>query len=253
MAGIHDEKIDVGRTIGRGLQTIGAQLPAYLGLSILLAGIPTFATSYSPAGDGNILDPLLAFETLSLGAVLLSFVTTTLLQATIVRSAILTSSGRPADVPGSLVGALAICLPLIGLSILTSIIIGIGFVLLIVPGCIALCALSVAVPAMVEERLGIIGSMERSAALTKGSRGRIFLMLILLMLAYFLFAAVVAAVGVIAGEGAGTGNAAIAAGFEAISASLSSLVVSAMVASLYVELRTVKEGATAEGLASIFE
>ena len=40
---------------------------------------------------------------------------------------------------------------------------------------------------------------------------------------------------------------------DAVIAIVSTLVMSAMTAALYVELRTVKEGATTEGLAAIFD
>ncbi len=67
---------------------------------------------------------------------------------------------------------------IIGLSIATSLVIGLGLILLIIPGFILLSGLAVATPAlMVEQGLDASSAMSRSWALTKGSRLRIFGML----------------------------------------------------------------------------
>jgi hypothetical protein len=45
----------------------------------------------------------------------------------------------------------------------------------------------------------------------------------------------------------------VTAAFAAVVSALTALLVAAMLAALYVELRTVKEGATVESLAAIFD
>ena len=245
-----EEKIDIGRTISRGFEVIGAQFPFYVALSLLLAGLPAFASSYLLLGEADPAEALAFFLTpFFWGATLIGMVSGALLQAAVIRSSLLTLNGRPADLPGSLAGALKLILPLVGLSILSSIIITVGFLLLIVPGIIAYCALSVAVPALVEERTGVIGAMERSAALTRGSRWRIFLLLLLFLLLYVVLIALTGG----AAAAVGVGNPWVQAGADAVGAALTALLAAGMVASLYVELRTVKEGATTDSLAAIFE
>lgn len=64
--------------------------------------------------------------------------------------------------------------PVFWASILVGIITGVGFLLLIVPGLIALCVWYVTIPACVVERLGSTESMSRSADLTAGYRWPIF-------------------------------------------------------------------------------
>ncbi|HEX3463413.1 MAG TPA: hypothetical protein VHS78_05120 [Candidatus Elarobacter sp.] len=64
--------------------------------------------------------------------------------------------------------------PVIGASLLVGIITGIGFLLLIVPGLVALCVWYVTIPACVVEQLGPTESMSRSSDLTSGYRWPIF-------------------------------------------------------------------------------
>jgi len=59
------------------------------------------------------------------------------------------------------------------------IVVGVGFLLLIVPGFILLCRTSVAVPVAMLENTKVIRSIERSMELTKGFAGQIFLILLL--------------------------------------------------------------------------
>jgi uncharacterized membrane protein len=243
-----DGRIDIGSVLSRGFEAIGRNFPAFLAFSVLLGGLPGFAFSYLTGenpGASSLL--VLTGGGAAVGAWLVQTLTTALLQAIIIRSSILTLSGRDGDVGGSAVSALGLMLPLVGLTILTNLVVLIGFVLLIVPGIIAYVALSVAVPVLVEERRTVTESMERSAALTKGTRWHIFLLLLILWIGYFMLAA-------------GLGAAMIAAGgetlqpvIEAAAAAVLSLIMSAMTAALYVELRTVREGATTEGLSAIFE
>ncbi len=60
--------------------------------------------------------------------------------------------------------------PLVVLSVIQSVAIACGLVLLVVPGVILLGMWMIAAPIMVVERLGIVDSLQRSAELTKGSR-----------------------------------------------------------------------------------
>lgn len=246
-AAVTDTKIDIGQVVQRGFATIGRHAAPYLGLALLLGGLPTFLMyafllkGVEAGGSATFLVPSYAVS--SIVSMILGY----LLQAAIVRSSILDLSGRDPEIGASLVEALQLILPIVGVVILSGILVGIGFMLLIVPGIIVYIMLIVAVPALVEERQGVIASMKRSRALTAGSRGRIFLLLLLFLVVYFIVAAVI---GIFIGVTAT--NPIIYALGQALLAALVSLIVAAMLASLYVELRTVKEGATTEGLAEIF-
>ena len=90
--------------------------------------------------------------------------------------------GRPIDGGAARRAALDRFLPLIGLAGLLGVAVGIGFVLLIVPGVILMVMWSVAVPACVVEGAAPAASMRRSAALTKGHRWSLFLLYLLLVI-----------------------------------------------------------------------
>ena len=246
-----EPRIDIGRVVQGGFQAIGRRLPAYLLLAVLLGGLPAFLTQYSILSIEGTEDAqtLWFMSGAGIAGALIAMIAGAVLQVAVVRCAILDLGGRGCDVAESLVEGLKLILPLIGITILTSIAVMIGLVLLIVPGVIVYLALSVSVPVLVEERRGVIGSMERSAELTKGSRWRIFALVLLYFVVYGLLAAGVGAAVLAGGFDAPLGLALL----EAVFGTLTALLVAAMLASLYVELRTVKEGATLDTLASVFD
>ena len=77
--------------------------------------------------------------------------------------------GRDVDVSASYQYAFSRLGPLIGLAILIAIVVGVGFILLIIPGIIFLVFLAVSVPAFIIEGLGVTDSMSRSWKLVSGS------------------------------------------------------------------------------------
>ena len=247
-AAFSEENIDIGRVVQRGFQTIGRHAAPFLGLALLLGALPAFLLSMFLVGDPAAVGMATFLAPSYWLTLLVTMIAGYVLQATLVRASILDLSGRDPDIGGSVSVALKLLLPMIGVAILSSILIGIGALLLVVPGVIVYLMLIVTVPALVEERRGVIESMQRSRALTKGSRGRIFLLMLLFIVAYFIVNMVMGFVFGIAGLGALT----VAALVQAVSGGLVALLMAAMLASLYVELRTVKEGATTEGLAEIF-
>jgi hypothetical protein len=114
------------------------------------------------------------------------------------------------------------------------------------------CGLFVAVPAAVVERSGSLGAIRRSWDLTRGSRLKIFLIVvILLLLASFAVGFTVGIVGgIIAG---GSSVALIAAIVGALSQVLTSSLVAVAAAVVYHDLRLAKEGIGIEELASVFD
>ena len=102
-----------------------------------------------------------------------------------------------------------------------------------------------AIPVLVHERRGVLGSMSRSAALTKGSRWALFGLFAAVVIASF---AAQLALGLAAALlGAITGLVVL----SFVQALLSTIVSTAAAVS-YVELREVKEGANVGELAEIF-
>jgi hypothetical protein len=251
--------IDIGRVVGNGFKTLGRNFPAFFAVSLILAGLPSFFVSYylysvldaaESTVDINEFDWTLVVNYLV--GLLVSLIASFVLQGILIRSAILHLSGRPVEIGASISLALRMLFPIIGLSIVVTILVGIGFVMLIVPGVMIYIAFIVSVPALIEERRGIFGSMRRSRDLTRGSRWQIF---ILVVFFYIVSAVSSAVIGMIFGVDPVSGLArdpmlgGVAGG---LSSSLVTTVIAVLLASLYVELRTVKEGTQPNDLADIF-
>jgi len=233
------EKMDLGRVFSRGFAALGANFLPFLAVSLGLAGLPAFIVQYWARSDWAVI-----------GNLLIGFVATTLLEGVLVRSTVLHLSGRDADIGASALLALRL-LPLLFLqSLLLAMITGIGLLLVVVPGVMIYCATIVAVPALIEERSGVIASIGRSTALTGGSRWQIFLICVLL----WIFEMVVQGLAAQFADLVETGPAdPLAAGIAiGIGTSLSTLIFAVVTAALYVELREVREGASVNALADIF-
>jgi hypothetical protein len=87
--------------------------------------------------------------------------------------------GRPASVRGSYSRVGRKALRVILILILVSLAVGLGFVLLIIPGFILLCRTALSVPAAMLEDSKSLRSIERSMELTKGHAFQIFLIFLL--------------------------------------------------------------------------
>lgn len=244
--------IDSGRVMSRGFGALGKNLPKFLGAAALLTGVPTFVIQYVTVsafvrGEAIGYDSPVFWVT-----VVVPWLLGALLQGILVRATVLHLAGQGADIVHSSVTALGLILPIFAISLLTALGAGLGLLLLIVPGVILYIALIVAVPALIEERAGVFGSLRRSFRLTRGSWLQIFVLLVL----YAILAAVIWTVfGLALGVqnfGAGYNDPLMAAAANAFGATVTATIGGAMIASLYIELRSVKEGATTDDLASIF-
>jgi len=120
-----------------------------------------------------------------------------------------------------------------------------GFLLLIIPGIIISIALTVAVPVAVEERPGALKALQRSFELTKGYRGRIFLVFFGLGLINIIASLVTTGITYVS---PGVGG--ILDTFRQI---LHTGVSSTAAALLYYQLRSIKESLDLNELASVFD
>jgi hypothetical protein len=92
-----------------------------------------------------------------------------LLTGALTRGAAGSLIGRPVDVAASYRYAFARLWGLLGLAFLVALVVGVGFVLLIIPGIIFAVFLAMAVPSFIVERRGVTDSMSRSWNLVSGS------------------------------------------------------------------------------------
>jgi hypothetical protein len=251
MAGAYGGNVDIGRVLGRGFSVIGRNAVGFLLAAAVFAGLPSFLLQYIASPDPQSL--LADFEIMTIALIfvlaLFNVFGASLLQVAVVRSSILDLNGRPADISGSLAATVGFVLPVFGLSIVYAFGMALGFLLLIVPGIIVMCMWFVAVPVLVEERAGILGSLSRSAELTRGSRWHVFGLIIILSI----LGGVVGALFGIFPAMAAPESHLIISFFNGVAAAVSGVFGAAMAASLYIELREVKEGATTDSLVAIFD
>jgi hypothetical protein len=120
------------------------------------------------------------------GALFFSAMTTmvgnALCQGALTRSVSDAYMGNETTVEQTFLAVMPKLLPLIGASILTGLIVGLGFMLLVVPGVIFALWLFVTTPSIVVENQGITAAMSRSKALTSGNLGKVFAVSLLVLL-----------------------------------------------------------------------
>jgi uncharacterized membrane protein len=84
-------------------------------------------------------------------------------------------AGRHASLGKCLTVGLSRMFPILGVGLLSSLLVGLGFLALFVPGVIIYCMLWLAVPvAVAEPGVGVMGALSRSKDLTSGVKGTIF-------------------------------------------------------------------------------
>lgn len=139
-------------------------------ISVLCTALPTLINIYVTAAGGVLARPGLYFANL-----LLSVILSSVAAAGTIHLISETYLGRELPAGEALRRALPYVPRLIALSIIWTILVGVGFLLLIVPGVILLCGLVLATQAMIIESLdGPVAALGRSWALTKGHRMRMF-------------------------------------------------------------------------------
>ena len=236
-------RIDMGRVLARAFDFLGRHLGPILLGALLVSGVPALASNLVQDPDAGWSEGAVL-----IGAfVLFAWIGASLLQAAVTHAAIQDMGDRAPDWGGSFRLTLVSLLPLIAINVVVAIAVGVGTLLLVIPGLIALAAFSVAVPALVEERGGVWRSMGRSRDLTRGARFKIILL-------YIVFYVLTSLLGllllfIVSQVPAVPFLPAIA---EVTTGMVSGVLTAVVGASLYIELRTVKEGANFEHLGQVF-
>ena len=239
-------KLDISRVIENTVGVIVRHPVIYLGLSFIILGIPnallqTAQGDFTTGPEGFGVSAGYSAQGFGFLALMLLSI---LLQATLIVATLNDLGGKPLSLVDCFAKALKKLLPLIGLGILMALGIGLGMVLLIVPGVILYLMWIVATPVMMAENRGIIDSLKRSAELTSGSK----LLIFLLMLIFFVLAVLVGFFAVFIG----TFNTVLLVVITLVSNTITGALQGAGVASIYVDLRTAKEGTDTSALAEIF-
>ena len=246
---------DLGRVISRTFTSIRDNWLVLLVASFLLVGLPSTLSAVGQTMIWSTESTTSGFLFVTLGS-LLYFIGVFILQGTVVKAAVDGFNGKTTRLGDALGVGARMFFPLLGYGILAGLGIGLGFLLLIVPGVILSVLWSVAAPAIVIEKRGVFESFQRSRDLTRGYRWNVFGLLVIYILLTWILGAAIAALSVAVGGSFAAGaspNLWVNLVTGPVVNVLSAVLASAGVASLYYELRSVKEGAGPESLASIFD
>lgn len=248
------EKIDIGRILSRAFGAIGRHPTLYFGIAVVCLILPgqLFRAVVGPSIiPGKPLNPA-EFLPYTMAGGVFGVVLNVIVQAMLTHATVTDLGGDRPTFGNCFKTALPLILPLMGMGLLVYFGVMFGMVLLLIPGIILALMWSVAVPALVEERRGVLDSMGRSRALTKGSRWRLFGLFLVAGIILFIPPALVSGLAIrLQGTAVASPTSAASLIAGAVSG-FAAMLFATIVASAYVELRTVKEGATIEGLAAIF-
>ncbi len=251
-------RLDMGRVIQRTFAVLGRQLAAFAILGGLLIALPQGVMAWLIQGWSADPESVVPATFLAVGLTwIVTVVGTYLLQASVVHASVVDLSGRQVEIAASLRVGLRVILPLFGLAIFMSLAVALGLILLIVPGVIMMLAWIVAVPAVVVEQKAVEASLGRSAYLTRNNRWAILALCVAYLVLYLIVTLLVGGIAAAVIGGTDLSQSPVAYAIEAVIEPLitaTGTVVGAVgVATLYFELRSIKEGVGHEELAAVFD
>jgi Membrane domain of glycerophosphoryl diester phosphodiesterase len=244
-------RLRVGAVISRSFTLLFGDFLKFFILALIawlpvLAALLIFGFRYAAGGFSGV-PPTGGLIAIGVLVALLSGASFVLSQAVILYGAFERMRGHSFAVGRSLQQGLARFFPIVGAYILLMLAIGLGMVLLLVPGIILAMMFFVALPACIVESKGPAESLSRSAELTKGNRWRLFGLALLLYLINVVGRAIVQ-FGLLALAGPLLSNIAVflwSAAFGAVNA--------IMIAVVYYDLRVAREGVDIERIAAVFD
>ncbi|MER8441208.1 hypothetical protein NKH36_33000 [Mesorhizobium sp. M1312] len=281
------DKFRIGRVFSNSFAVIGRNPGLLVAVAALFSALPALVLNlwnYSNFANLDIANPgsmavadpsaMLRNSLISMAFGLIFLVMALLFQSSLVRATIEDLNGKRPAIGDCIQIALRCIFPTLGIGLVVFFAIFLGviamfvagliipifgtiiaFVVLLVPGIRLLLGISVSVPVLIQERLGVFGSMSRSRALTKGNRWSLFGLLLILFLVtialQMAFALVFGLAFALTGSLSTVGLIVGAIGSALVSTVVSTLM-SVAIAVSYVELRQVKEGTSVDELAEIF-
>lgn len=252
-------KLDFGRVFRDGFDVIRRRWAPLLVITLLLVVLPSavvslvrirlFGEIFSAA---RVMNPYWWLPTLVGGMV------GVIGQAALTHLAVRDLSQRPCSGADSFRVGLRVFLPLLLITILAMLGIGLGMVLLVVPGLMLATAWIVVLPVYVSEQVGVFEVFGRSAALTRNNRWRIFgLLLVFVVFVWLVELPLRAMLGLGAGFAMTAANVRPALTGLFIASPIYALILTPItyvgLASLYVQLRRAREGLGGEDLGEIFD
>ncbi len=235
----------VASVIERTFSVIFQNLVPFVILSLIVY-IPLVVLALMQPGEA---DPQVVGVVAAVDSVLQLFLPL-LMMAAVTYGTVQSLRGMRAGVGDCLSYGLSRILPVLGVAVLMWLALAVGMLLLVLPFFFVLTLLFVAIPVSVVERPGVLGSLQRSAALTKGYRLKIFgLVLVMTLLLFVIMVPTAFGMALLT---AGVGSASVGVALGVLVSAVISLIPAVMAAVVYHDLRLAKEGIDTEQLAAVF-
>ena len=208
------QRLSPGDVIGRAFEIYRDQIGVLLPAALLVFALDGLV--------GWVFDEGL----LTLVAVVVSLVLAVLYEGMVVQLVRDVQDGRRDHTMGELFSSVSpVLLPLIAVSVLAGLGIGIGFLLLIVPGLILLTFWAVVAPVTVIERPGVFSAFGRSRELVRGYGWRVFGTILLVFLLVIAASIAAALIGLVLGD---VGRAILGWVFDALTQPVAALTTSVL-------------------------
>jgi hypothetical protein len=244
---------DTFEELGRNFATLAliallAQLPAFV-FNLLLASVNSSATAFTVSfGFWAYLTGIGAIEAL------IALACFSIAQAALVLVTVADLSGRRETLAGSLKTAFKSALPLCAITILSTLGIIFGFVLLVIPGTILAVGWIAAVPACIIERKSTFESFRRSWELTGGQRLGVFGLLAIAVVVSGIFLLIIMLLGGALATAAGTNSGVAVLGvIRVLTGCAVNMFSGSLIGVIYYELYFIREGHAPGALASVFD
>lgn len=245
------QQLTAGSLISRSLSVWWNNILRFAGITLILfvpvvliaggLGVGLALSAHRGAASGPPAAAMIAIMAIAVPLIVVAVVAQ---MGALTYGAVQHLAGRPVRFGVMLSVGFGRLLPLIGAGIVATFLVLLGTMALIIPGIIIGCGLTATVAVVVAERLGPIDAIRRSWELTRGYRGTLFLAGLGLGVISFLINLVGNLLGLVPVLGQ---LAAIA--LQILTMSLSTV----WPAVAYHDLRTLKEGASTDELAKVFE
>ena len=247
-------RFDIGRVFERTFGALGANGWPLLLVALIFVGLPQAALAWGQSQFTNPSSDAIAMGAIIWGIGLIAgIVCNVIMTGVVTHSVVADLQGRKAALGESLGVALRSFWVLLAVGIVAGLGIGLGMVLLIVPGVILFLLWFVAGPIAVAEKAGVGRSLARSRTLTRDHRWWLLLLTVVYLVLSLVIGMLVGLAGVALGGVQAVGQANFATlVLGPLAQAVTALIWGAVVAAAYVELRTVKEGG-GQTIAAIFD